>query len=66
MSNFVSIERNMRGFNYQRDWRTEKGFWKAMEHNIKKENDEIEWSKLFDNYGTLIAEYNRGCELKQF
>lgn len=65
-SKYTSIQRNMRGFNYQRDYRTLKDFWVDMSFQISHENDEIEWAKLFDaQSGDEVAHYRRGCEFPE-
>jgi len=60
MSGYVSVEKNMRGFIYKREWARDIGFWRAMKFNIEKENDEIEWALLIDDMGVVQAKYRRG------
>ena len=63
MAGYVSVERNMRGFTYQRDWNRVAGFWRAMEHQRDNENDEVNWAKCFDEHGEEVAYYRRGFEI---
>ena len=60
---FTSIQRNMRGFNYQHDWYSVNDFWEGMKHQRDNENDEVEWAKCFNEMGTEVAEYRRGYEI---
>jgi len=65
MNKFLSIERNMRGFSYTREFNTEDGYKKAMIFQRDNENDEVEWSKLIDTEtGTQVTEYRRGMTIE--
>lgn len=56
----VSLERNMRGFFYTREFHKSEDFLTAMKFNIENDNNEIEWAKLFDEFGEPMSTYNRG------
>jgi len=64
MKKYLSLERNMRGFSYIREFDKESSFWKAMVYQRDSENDEVEWSVLTDTEtGKQITEYRRGMSI---
>lgn len=62
---FVSVERNMRGFSYHRDWKSITEFWEAIIYQRDNENNEIEWARCFNEQGGEVAKYRRGYRIPE-
>jgi hypothetical protein len=65
MKKYLSIQRNMRGFSYTKEFNTKEEYRNAMVFQRDNENNEVEWSKLINTEtGKKEAVYYRGMNIE--